>query len=111
MKKNTLMTWAVCLSVWLGWVAGLLAEPNLTRPGHIPDPDFSRDTVYHVRAIEEDTPTINARNLRTTFDQAGRAVDITTCYDDFKTRTADQCLSLVGRRAWPSPISVDYGER
>lgn len=29
MKKNTLVTWAVCLSVWLGWVAGLLAEPNL----------------------------------------------------------------------------------
>jgi len=75
------------------------------------DPDFSRDTVYYVRAIEEDTPTINGRNLRTTFDRDGRAVDITPCYGDFKTRTADQCLSLVGQRAWSSPIYVDYGER
>ena len=111
MKKNTLLTWAVCLSVWLGWVAGPAAAPDLTRPGHIPDPDFSRDTVSYVRAIEEDTPTINARNLRTAFDQDGRAVDITPCYDDFKTQTADQCLSLVGQRAWSSPIYVDYGER
>ena len=22
MKKNTLVTWAVCLGVWLGWVVG-----------------------------------------------------------------------------------------
>ncbi len=75
------------------------------------DPDFSRDTVYYVRAIEEDTPTINGRNLRTTFDRDGRAVDITPCYGDFKTEAEDQCLSLVGQRAWSSPIYVDYGER
>ena len=111
MKKNTLPTWAVCLSVWLGWVAGSAAAPNLTRPDHIPDPDFSRDTVYYVRAIEEDTPTINGRNLRTTFDQNGRAVDLTPCYGDFETETEAQCLSLVGQRAWSSPIYVDYGER
>ena len=29
MKKHTLVTWAVCLSVWLGWVASPLAESNL----------------------------------------------------------------------------------
>lgn len=29
MKKNTSVTWAVCLSVWLGWVAGPAAESDL----------------------------------------------------------------------------------
>ena len=28
MKKNTLVGWAVCLSVWLGWVAAPLAESD-----------------------------------------------------------------------------------
>ena len=75
------------------------------------DPDFSRDTVYYVRAIEEDTPTINGKNLRTTFDENGTAVDVTPCYGDFKTEASDQCLSMAGQRAWSSPIYVDYGEK
>lgn len=85
-------------------------EPN--RAGctvEFSDPDFSRDTVYYVRAIEEDTPMVNGKNLRTTFDENGNAIDVTPCYGDFRTELADQCLSMVGQRAWSSPIYVDYG--
>lgn len=72
------------------------------------DPDFSRDTVYYVRAIEEDTPTVNGKNLRTTFDENGNALDVRPCYGDYRTEETDECLSLVGQRAWSSPIYVDY---
>lgn len=72
------------------------------------DPDFSRDTVYYVRAIQEDTPTVNGKNLRTTFDENGNAIDVTPCYGDYRTEETDNCLGMVGQRAWSSPIYVDY---
>jgi hypothetical protein len=72
------------------------------------DPDFSRDTVYYVRAIEEETPTVNGKNLRTTFDEKGNALDVTPCYGDYRTEEKDDCLGMVGHRAWSSPIYVDY---
>ena len=72
------------------------------------DPDFSRDSVYYVRAIEEETPTVNGKNLRTTFDENGNALSITPCYGDYRTEETDQCLGMVGHRAWASPIYVDY---
>jgi hypothetical protein len=72
------------------------------------DPDFSRDTVYYVRAIEEDSPTVNAQNLRTTFDEKGNAIAVTPCYGDYRTEEKDDCLAMVGHRAWSSPIYVDY---
>jgi hypothetical protein len=74
------------------------------------DPDFARDTVYYVRAIEEDTPTVNGKNLRTTFDEKGNALDVTPCYSDYRTEETDNCLGMVGHRAWSSPIYVDYAE-
>ena len=72
------------------------------------DPDFSRDTVYYVRAIQEDTPTVNGKNLRTTFDEKGNAIDVTPCYGDYRTEETDNCLGMVGHRAWSSPIYIDY---
>lgn len=72
------------------------------------DPDFTRDTVYYVRAIEEETPAVNGGNLRPTFDEQGRMVDVTPCYADYRTEEGDECLSMVGQRAWSSPIYVDY---
>jgi hypothetical protein len=72
------------------------------------DPDFSRDTVYYVRAIEEETPTVNGKNLRTTFDENGNAIEVTPCYGDYRTEETDDCLGMVGQRAWSSPIYVDY---
>jgi hypothetical protein len=61
-----------------------------------------------VRAIEEETPTVNGRNLRTTFDEKGDALDVTPCYGDYRTEEKDDCLGMVGHRAWSSPIYVDY---
>jgi hypothetical protein len=75
------------------------------------DPDFSRDTVYYVRAIEEETPTVNGKNLRTTFDEKGNALDVTPCYGDYRTEEKDDCLGMVGHRAWSSPIYVDYATK
>jgi len=72
------------------------------------DPDFSRDTVYYARAIEEETPTVNGKNLRATFDEKGNAIDVTPCYGDYRTEEKDDCLGMVGHRAWSSPIYVDY---
>ena len=72
------------------------------------DPDFTRDTVYYVRAIEEETPTVNGGNLRPTFDEKGKMIDVMPCYGDYRTEERDECLSMVGHRAWSSPIYVHY---
>jgi hypothetical protein len=72
------------------------------------DQDFARDTVYYVRAIEEETPTVNGQNLRPTRDENGNVIDVTPCYGDYRTEEADECLGMVGHRAWSSPIYVDY---
>ncbi len=76
------------------------------------DPEFllnKRDAVYYVRAIEEATPTINGGNLRTMFDQKGKAESINPCYGDERTSVLDECHENVEHRAWSSPIFVDYG--
>ena len=72
------------------------------------DPDFTRDTVYDVRAIEEETPTVNGQNLRSTVDENGTVLAVTPCYGDYRTEESDQCFGMVGHRAWSSPIYVDY---
>lgn len=71
------------------------------------DPDFTRDSVYYVRALEEATPVINGANLRTVFDESGAPVEVRPCYGNYKTALDDDCLGLVNERAWSSPIFVD----
>jgi hypothetical protein len=74
------------------------------------DPDFAdggRDAVYYVRAIEEASPVINARNLRCSYDEAGRCTEMDPCYGDYRTPASDNCEELSEERAWSSPIFVD----
>jgi hypothetical protein len=74
------------------------------------DPEYptaGRDTLYYVRAIEEETPAVNGANLRTEFDAQGNAVKTTPCYGDYRTDFDDDCLAPVEERAWSSPIFVD----
>jgi hypothetical protein len=58
------------------------------------DPDFpqaGRDTLYYVRAIEEPSLAVNARNIE--------------CRD---VPSDDDCLGETEERAWSSPIFVDF---
>jgi hypothetical protein len=101
-------------------VAGLIEDPwRVLRcdpdpagcVAHFTDPDFAssaRDAVYYVRAIEEPSPTINAKNLRCEYDAEGSCVKVDPCYgDDYKTPAEDDCTTSSEERAWSSPIFVD----
>ena len=74
------------------------------------DPDFvvsGRPAVYYVRAIEEPSPAINGGNLRCTYDESGKCIDVHPCHGDYRTSSTDDCLSPIEERAWSSPIYVD----
>jgi hypothetical protein len=61
------------------------------------DPDFAqagRDTLYYVRAIEEPSLAVNARNIE--------------CQN---VPSSDDCLGETEERAWSSPIFVDFEPR
>jgi hypothetical protein len=75
------------------------------------DPDFARDTVYYVRALQEPTPAINGDPLRPERDAEGRVVAVRPCFGSHRTPDDDACLSPVRERAWSSPIYVDRARR
>jgi hypothetical protein len=71
------------------------------------DPEFvasGRPALYYVRAIQEPTPAVNAGNLRCSFDDQGRCVEVDPCHGDYRTPFDDDCLSENEERAWSSPI-------
>jgi hypothetical protein len=75
------------------------------------DPEFAsmgRDTLYYVRALQEETPAINGANLRTRFDAAGNAISVDPCFGDWRTPFDDECLAPLRERAWSSPIFVNH---
>src|SRR5262249_20594871 len=75
------------------------------------DTEFKRDSVYYVRALEEPTPMVNAKNLRARFDESGSALAVTPCRMDFRTAADDDCLGMAQQRAWSSPIYVNASNR
>ena len=64
------------------------------------DQNFSRDSIYYVRALQNPTPAINGSILsnRDSFE---------LCKGSFKTNLTDNCLSMTKERAWSSPIYVN----
>ena len=64
------------------------------------DQNFSRDSVYYVRAIQEATPAINGSSI-------SEREEFRLCKGSFRTDLNDDCLSLANERAWSSPIYVN----
>ena len=63
------------------------------------DTEYSRDSTYYVRAIQEGTLAINGENI--TIDESG---DASICKGSYKTGLDDDCLFISKERAWSSPI-------
>ena len=75
------------------------------------DESFSidkRDVSFYVRAIQEPSSSINAKNIRCQYNEEGECKKVNICYGDNRTAKEDNCLSLIEERAWSSPIYVDY---
>ena len=67
-------------------------------------PQDARDTLYYARAVQVETSEINGAQLKTTFDEQGRAIAIDWCAPE----VGQDCLGPSQERAWSSPIFVDY---
>ncbi|MBW2459000.1 MAG: DUF3604 domain-containing protein [Deltaproteobacteria bacterium] len=75
------------------------------------DPDFvtaARDALYYVRAIQEPTPTVNAKALRCDRDEAGNCTQTRPCYGDYRTPLDEDCLEADEHRAWSSPVYLRF---
>jgi hypothetical protein len=73
------------------------------------DPDSmtgARDTLYYVRAIEEEPQAIHADNLRCSRDDEGVWTAVDRCGSAETAK--DDCLKPTGQRAWSSPIFVGW---
>jgi len=69
---------------------------------------LARDSSYYVRAIQEPSASINAKNLRCTYNEKGECEKVNICNGDFKTAKEDNCLASSEERAWSSPIFINY---
>jgi len=77
------------------------------------DPDYptsGRDTIYYVRAIQQESPAINGGNLRCEYED-GLCVSLNPCYGSpAQTPYQEDCLENIEERAWSSPIWIDQPE-
>ena len=67
-----------------------------------------RDVSYYVRAIQEPSSSVNAKNIRCEYNEKGECIKVNMCYGDYRTAKDDDCLAMIEERAWSSPIFVDY---
>ena len=66
------------------------------------DDNYSRDSVYYARAIQEPTLAINGNQFA-----GGDEEEFKLCKGSFRTELSDDCLELIGERAWSSPIYLN----
>jgi hypothetical protein len=64
------------------------------------DENFSRDSIYYVRAIQASTLAINGASL-------SNREKFKLCKGSFRTNLDDDCMSLANERAWSSPIFIN----
>ncbi len=69
------------------------------------DEEFTRDSVYYVRAIQEPTLAINGKQIEIFSDRNKNIARI--CKGSYKTELEDDCLFPSQERAWSSPIFVN----
>ena len=89
-------------------ISPLIQDPWLTLPCQetgecaveFVDQNFSRDSVYYVRVIQEATPAINGSPL-------SQRDEFKLCKGSFRTDLQDNCLSMTNERAWSSPIYIN----
>ncbi len=66
------------------------------------DEGFSRDSIYYVRAIQEETPAINGKQIFVNENQ-----EVHICKGSYLSNMEDDCLYGQNERAWSSPIFVN----
>ena len=69
------------------------------------DEEFTRDSVYYIRALQEPTLAINGKQIEIFSDQNKNSARI--CKGSFKSDLEDDCLFPTQERAWSSPIFVN----
>jgi hypothetical protein len=77
------------------------------------DPDYARagrDSVYYVRALQAETPAINADTIRIRRDESGAITGADPCSGGYRTDADDDCLAPAAERAWSSPIFLEHPE-
>jgi hypothetical protein len=76
------------------------------------DSDFlidKNETVYYVRAIQEETLAVGGDPLRCVLDEEGECIKTVPCYaSGSKFDPKDDCLAPIGERAWSSPIFISH---
>ncbi len=68
----------------------------------------ARESLYYVRAIQEESTMINAANVRCEYSEEGDCIAVNPCYGDYRTPASEDCLAPAAQRAWSSPIFVSY---
>ena len=89
-------------------VSTLIQDPWKSIPCHgkaeciieFEDQNFSRDSVYYVRAIQSPTLAINGSPL-------SQRDNFELCKGSFRTDLEDDCLSMTNEKAWSSPIYIN----
>jgi len=66
------------------------------------DENFTRDAVYYVRAIQEETLSINGKQIH--INDYG---DLQICKGSYETDVTNDCLFSSNERAWSSPIFIN----